>query len=113
MFFFLMIPRPPRSTLFPYTTLFRSSAAPGKIFLRERFVDHSDLTGVFRVRVQNAAAQAKRNAQGAKITRRGLSIVARPPFRLLQSRNSYSAVPSALKRQPRRDNADRFDTGQS
>src|SRR3712207_7882764 len=25
MFFFLMIRRPPRSTLFPYTTLFRSS----------------------------------------------------------------------------------------
>src|SRR2546430_17135898 len=31
-FFFLMIRRPPRSTLFPYTTLFRSgvSAAPGR-----------------------------------------------------------------------------------
>src|SRR5256885_16891195 len=28
-FFFLMIRRPPRSTLFPYTTLFRSSANPG------------------------------------------------------------------------------------
>src|SRR5947208_16127771 len=31
-FFFLMLPRPPRSTLFPYTTLFRScssSPAPG------------------------------------------------------------------------------------
>src|SRR2546427_11182746 len=27
-FFFLMIRRPPRSTLFPYTTLFRSYAAP-------------------------------------------------------------------------------------
>src|SRR6266545_7813002 len=27
-FFFLMIRRPPRSTLFPYTTLFRSLAAP-------------------------------------------------------------------------------------
>src|SRR5256885_14883392 len=26
-FFFLMIRRPPRSTLFPYTTLFRSGAA--------------------------------------------------------------------------------------
>src|SRR5216683_6362949 len=26
-FFFLMIRRPPRSTLFPYTTLFRSQAA--------------------------------------------------------------------------------------
>src|SRR3712207_8481667 len=28
-FFFLMIRRPPRSTLFPYTTLFRSSAGSG------------------------------------------------------------------------------------
>src|SRR5690349_24408917 len=28
-FFFLMIRRPPRSTLFPYTTLFRSPAARG------------------------------------------------------------------------------------
>src|SRR3712207_7183325 len=27
-FFFLMIRRPPRSTLFPYTTLFRSHRAP-------------------------------------------------------------------------------------
>src|SRR3712207_8858719 len=27
-FFFLMIRRPPRSTLFPYTTLFRSTACP-------------------------------------------------------------------------------------
>src|SRR3712207_7758041 len=34
MFFFLMIRRPPRSTLFPYTTLFRSmpvSASPARI----------------------------------------------------------------------------------
>src|ERR1041385_9453674 len=28
-FFFLMIRRPPRSTLFPYTTLFRSVRRPG------------------------------------------------------------------------------------
>src|SRR2546425_10889215 len=28
-FFFLMIRRPPRSTLFPYTTLFRSIVRPG------------------------------------------------------------------------------------
>src|SRR6266853_3201154 len=28
-FFFLMIRRPPRSTLFPYTTLFRSPPRPG------------------------------------------------------------------------------------
>src|SRR2546430_7394543 len=34
LFFFLMIRRPPRSTLFPYTTLFRSSptsAAPASV----------------------------------------------------------------------------------
>src|SRR3989441_12728422 len=29
-FFFLMIRRPPRSTLFPYTTLFRSAPRRGK-----------------------------------------------------------------------------------
>src|SRR6266496_5739338 len=29
-FFFLMIRRPPRSTLFPYTTLFRSRACRGR-----------------------------------------------------------------------------------
>src|SRR3712207_8347678 len=29
LFFFLMIRRPPRSTLFPYTTLFRSALALG------------------------------------------------------------------------------------
>src|SRR5258708_19884303 len=29
-FFFLMIRRPPRSTLFPYTTLFRSTRCPSR-----------------------------------------------------------------------------------
>src|SRR2546429_1522581 len=32
IFFFLMIRRPPRSTLFPYTTLFRSPLADGLLF---------------------------------------------------------------------------------
>src|SRR5687767_15690683 len=31
MIFFLMIRRPPRSTLFPYTTLFRSRSSPDAI----------------------------------------------------------------------------------
>src|SRR5256885_16526184 len=35
-FFFLMIRRPPRSTLFPYTTLFRSRGAGGDGALGER-----------------------------------------------------------------------------
>src|SRR5260221_12544217 len=31
VFFFLMIRRPPRSTLFPYTTLFRSAVKKGEV----------------------------------------------------------------------------------
>src|SRR3712207_7928665 len=39
-FFFLMIRRPPRSTLFPYTTLFRSLVHPGqRIAHRDRVAD--------------------------------------------------------------------------
>src|SRR6266498_4919208 len=34
LFFFLMIRRPPRSTLFPYTTLFRST---GRLIWRQSF----------------------------------------------------------------------------
>src|SRR5947199_7598437 len=37
-FFFLSIPRPPRSTLFPYTTLFRSNVVDEKQF--EKVVEH-------------------------------------------------------------------------
>src|SRR2546426_11470144 len=36
LFFFLMIRRPPRSTLFPYTTLFRSRGGPRLKDARER-----------------------------------------------------------------------------
>src|SRR3712207_6925291 len=36
VFFFLMIRRPPRSTLFPYTTLFRSHPGTPRLFT-ERF----------------------------------------------------------------------------
>src|SRR5260370_31422728 len=45
LFFFLMIRRPPRSTLFPYTTLFRST---GSFELSKRVVE---ATRIFRIRV--------------------------------------------------------------
>src|SRR2546422_3416432 len=38
-FFFLMIRRPPRSTLFPYTTLFRSLDGSGRILAGARGAD--------------------------------------------------------------------------
>src|ERR1043166_9957634 len=37
VFFFLMIRRPPRSTLFPYTTLFRSLATLGIVKCGKKF----------------------------------------------------------------------------
>src|SRR5438477_6867232 len=42
-FFFLMIRRPPRSTLFPYTTLFRSRAAVRAPGLRRRARDADEV----------------------------------------------------------------------
>src|SRR2546430_9141841 len=45
-FFFLMIRRPPRSTLFPYTTLFRSEAALDQRVDRERGVPHGGRAGL-------------------------------------------------------------------
>src|SRR3989442_11200005 len=44
IFFFLMIRRPPRSTLFPYTTLFRSllyylASRPNRVFTRDQLLD--------------------------------------------------------------------------
>src|SRR2546430_10994480 len=41
-FFFLMIRRPPRSTLFPYTTLFRSSAEPAYLWIKDGAVEFRD-----------------------------------------------------------------------
>src|SRR2546421_1446493 len=62
-FFFLMIRRPPRSTLFPYTTLFRSRAhAPGSVLLAFALFWHGvlalnqrDLDGAERLLSENHA----------------------------------------------------------
>src|SRR2546430_5389175 len=43
MFFFLMIRRPPRSTLFPYTTLFRSRRVSGRSATTD--ITHDDPAG--------------------------------------------------------------------
>src|SRR5256884_3161725 len=59
-FFFLMIRRPPRSTLFPYTTLFRSPPFPARAvpvvdqlaLVHEQVFTHSPPT-VKRVRVKS------------------------------------------------------------
>src|SRR2546429_1857638 len=59
-FFFLMIRRPPRSTLFPYTTLFRSLSQRYDAFVRTRqaathsYVGYDIQIGRLRERVDEA-----------------------------------------------------------
>src|SRR3712207_7288813 len=48
-FFFLMIRRPPRSTLFPYTTLFRSVGARADLVLLLRDPEEEDRADAERV----------------------------------------------------------------
>src|SRR2546427_6543634 len=61
-FFFLMIRRPPRSTLFPYTTLFRSLSA----YLSRRARE----PGGVRARLGRAVAPARRRWPGGPRVRR-------------------------------------------
>src|SRR5260370_34292443 len=57
-FFFLMIRRPPRSTLFPYTTLFRS-AAPRSVARQGPF---SSSAALYRSRAWCALSSARASA---------------------------------------------------
>src|SRR5258707_13836667 len=58
LFFFLMIRRPPRSTLFPYTTLFRSDdREPGK--LADRVEDDLRVISHFRSEEHTSELQSR------------------------------------------------------
>src|SRR3712207_8120963 len=72
MFFFLMIRRPPRSTLFPYTTLFRSPHAVG-----DRVVGRAGGSGVPCALVRRAAVALRAGVRGARLGRGRLSAVVR------------------------------------
>src|SRR3712207_8723309 len=63
IFFFLMIRRPPRSTLFPYTTLFRS-ARPGR--RRRRLLRRTGGRG--------AVVEGQEEADGRAASRRALDL---------------------------------------
>src|SRR2546430_4270519 len=63
MFFFLMIRRPPRSTLFPYTTLFRSNGLLVAVGTEGGDVVVFDTaTGQARRRIPSAGAAVRRLA---------------------------------------------------
>src|SRR2546430_8963068 len=60
LFFFLMIRRPPRSTLFPYTTLFRS-LSDGHFAGRETFLQSKKGAGVLRSEEHTSELQSQSN----------------------------------------------------
>src|SRR5256885_15945509 len=71
-FFFLMIRRPPRSTLFPYTTLFRSPAARLAAEFRGNHAHGAPVRAARRAEDpadgrRAAAAQERGNAGGAAL----------------------------------------------
>src|SRR2546430_7030249 len=92
MFFFLMIRRPPRSTLFPYTTLFRStpghsSAAECRFSCRE--YTKKDL-GQLDVMIKDIQADSKRMGL--------LQILDRKSTRLNSSHSQISYAVFCLKK---------------
>src|SRR5207253_9574461 len=70
-FFFLMIRRPPRSTLFPYSTLFRSQWAPMPAWARPDPIAAYRAKGVEQLYTHQAAA--------AEAIRAGLNVVVVTP----------------------------------
>src|SRR5258708_18608625 len=63
-FFFLMIRRPPRSTLFPYTTLFRSARrAPGLLWAASRCPEDTRTAGHTDCSGQRDAAQDRKSTR--------------------------------------------------
>src|SRR2546422_5879384 len=67
MFFFLMIRRPPRSTLFPYTTLFRSPRVPEllrNVWHRQPFFTRGGWNGV---RTTRAALACPRTSTASAV----------------------------------------------
>src|SRR6267143_2920080 len=118
-FFFLMIRRPPRSTLFPYTTLFRSPAQR----LAQESGGPRDL-GVARVFAADADAQDGLLAQGVERARGDLGdperFVPQPrhrfgleglPFRFLALGTGMEHLPPAAPRSVAPDHFQRDRSG--
>src|SRR2546430_9944411 len=72
-FFFLMIRRPPRSTLFPYTTLFRSEISAARVHHRDARQESAATTRLAGLRLalawRHASAKRKPANRDRKSTR--------------------------------------------
>src|SRR5688572_31043553 len=90
LFFFFMIRRPPRSTLFPYTTLFRSSWG----------TDFRKVRG--RVRSTSATSETRRAPAGTVVCGAGSVVVDRKSTRLNSSHSQISYAVFCLKKKKKK-----------
>src|SRR5690349_22886781 len=88
-----MIRRPPRSTLFPYTTLFRSCSRPDRTFHRRRRVGPSPPT-------QGRAGRGARPDSHRRVRRR--SAIDRKSTRLNSSHVEISYAVFCLKKKKKK-----------
>src|SRR5437868_13272312 len=92
-FFFLMIRRPPRSTLFPYTTLFRSAGGPLG----------PQVAGPFHRRSGAARRAPVRSEEHTSELQSRFDLVCR----LLLEKKNIRGLPFAIRRIARNSNASR------
>src|SRR3712207_8130568 len=95
-----MIRRPPRSTLFPYTTLFRSSAAPMAVGLAKRILDSAAKPALASTLEQEVQAQETLAAteEDRKSTRLNSSHanISYAVFCLKKKKTHHSPTPTTL-----------------
>src|SRR3712207_8365099 len=89
-FFFLMIRRPPRSTLFPYTTLFRSDRVPRRAGAHARRADDHP------ARAHAVRARGRRRRQ--PVAPRARQVADRKSTRLNSSHANISYAVFCLKK---------------
>src|SRR5256886_8607805 len=97
-FFFLMIRRPPRSTLFPYTTLFRSIERPQRQDLVAPPLDPRRRRHPEPVHVEDAAAHAELRDLGDRRHARVAHLADRKSTRLNSSHSQISYAVFCLKK---------------
>src|SRR2546430_10967581 len=89
LFFFLMIRRPPRSTLFPYPTLFRSEITDRAIDLGINLIDTAEIYGFGRSeRIVGRAIKGRRDE--AFLATKIFPIIDRKSTRLNSSHSQIS-----------------------
>src|SRR2546427_7621055 len=94
LFFFLMIRRPPRSTLFPYTTLFRSLPEQRGI------LRHREVSDAWHHRRPRALDPRRRG--GRALGRAGGVVLDRKSTRLNSSHSQISYAVFCLKKKKRK-----------